>query len=369
MCPCVCSKYAQDVNHVFQHALTVRYICAHFPVRQFYRVCCSLRQRWPRAQAFALLCCLCCSQSSGEARASASAHPAGVCPTLSIIATGRNDDYGGGNFTGRVQRWMTQFERMVEMTHGQMRCPEPWFEVLLVEWNPQPHTLPWTSLLVPPPCLAVRIISVPNAVHAEGLSRAAGVHGTGSASGADSIAFLEYHAKNVALRRVSACSEFVLLTNPDALLSQEILGWLGTRSFSPLHFVRAKRVGITSDIPPHLHGEALYEFLFHHTEWPRQGQAVPVQEQQKVRFIRQLDLEASGDFLLAPIAALEFIRGGVEGHDNIHHDTRMLCALAASGLRQQVLPFPEYVVYHQQHSRDERLHRSKSAWHRRNGRR
>jgi len=31
VCPCVCSKYAQDVYHVFQHALTVRYICAHFP--------------------------------------------------------------------------------------------------------------------------------------------------------------------------------------------------------------------------------------------------------------------------------------------------------------------------------------------------
>jgi hypothetical protein len=287
-------------------------------------------------------------------------------PLLSIVAVGRNDEYGGQDFALRAQRWLQQFEHLEGISSQQSQtCPNQrysWFEVLLCEWNPLAEKPSLVDVLVPPPSVPTRIFSVPPVVHKERLARHAGA--------IDDVPFLEYHAKNVALRRISSCSEYVLLTNPDALLSREILGWLALRSFSPVHFVRARRVDASKEVPSDLGGEALFDFLAQHAHWPPpppQGTAAP--RQKHIHLLTQLDLEASGDFVLAPASALIAIRGGVENHDNVHHDTRMLCALAASGLSQQVLPFPDYVVFHQRHSHQERVHRSESAWHRFNGRR
>ena len=321
-----------------------------------------------------------------EAGAEAEA-PSSICPFLSVIATGRNDDYGGGDFAARAQRWLDQFGDMAALPGG---CQ--WFEVLLVEWKGGGNATSkesFVDVLVPPPCVAASILSVPEQVHAEHVRRTAANANAGSTS------FLEYHAKNVALRRMSRCSQWVLLTNPDALFSLELLGWLSHASFPAHHFIRARRVEITDAIPAHAsRGTALFTFLWQHTAWPADRRSAA--NVRHVKLMSGLDMEASGDFLLAPAAAIRDIRGGVEvstrdvaraaplaafrrnpnppdlarlqGPDNVHHDTRMLCALAASGLQQLVLPFPEYVVFHQQHTREERLNRSKAAWDREHGR-
>ena len=226
-----------------------------------------------------------------------------ACPLLSVIATGRNDDYGGGNFAVRAQRWLTQFGDLAVLSGA---CPALWFEVLLVEWNPGATTAPFVDILVPPPCVAATILSVPAQVHDEQLHRSK----SGDARH-QNISFLEYHAKNAALRRISKCARFVLLTNPDALLSRELLRWLSEAAFSPHHFVRARRVDITAPIPPLATGDALFEFLGHHVAWPSQRSASPTLSED-VNLMSKLDMEASGDFVLAPAAALISIRGGVE---------------------------------------------------------
>lgn len=228
-------------------------------------------------------------------------------PVLSIVATGRNDYYGGGDFAGRAQRWLDQFGDLAVLPGG---CQ--WFEVLLVEWRGGGNATGCSKeeslveVLVPPPCVAATILSVPEQVHAEHVLRTAADGPAGSAS------FLEYHAKNVALRRISQCSQFVLLTNPDALFSLELLGWLSQASFPAHHFIRARRVEITDAIPAHVpRGAALFTFLWQHAAWPRLRSA-PVLPTPHARLMSELDMEASGDFLLAPAAAIRAIRGGVE---------------------------------------------------------
>mmetsp|Transcript_17797 Transcript_17797/g.27504 ORF Transcript_17797/g.27504 Transcript_17797/m.27504 type:complete len:286 (-) Transcript_17797:402-1259(-) len=73
-------------------------------------------------------------------------------------------------------------------------------------------------------------------------------------------------------------------------------------------------------------------------------------------------MDSSGDFVAASNQSMWRIRGGNENHDNVHHDTYLLCSLAALGLRQVLLPAPDYVVFHQVHSHQERVNRSRDAW-------
>ena len=55
----------------------------------------------------------------------------------------------------------------------------------------------------------------------------------------------------------------------------------------------------------------------------------------RLRFMWQLDLDAPGDFMLMHRGAWHRLRGAAteDGH-NVHHDTRIACAAAASGLIQ-----------------------------------
>ncbi len=114
-------------------------------------------------------------------------------PSLSIVVTARNDDYGG--------RFLERFINFVDLLAYQSDRFGLRAELVVVEWNPpadEPRlidALDWPS---PNGNLRMRIIEVPVEVH----------H---TVEGSDRMPMFEYIAKNTGIRRAE--SEFVLATN------------------------------------------------------------------------------------------------------------------------------------------------------------
>ena len=109
-------------------------------------------------------------------------------------------------------------------------------ELILVEWNP-PNDRPslmdamvWNGITSDK--FQVRIIHVPSAIHE---------HLNGPAA----IPLHQFIAKNVGIRR--AKGRFVLATNVDILLSNELVHFLGQRTLRPGHVYRVDRHDATID--------------------------------------------------------------------------------------------------------------------------
>lgn len=145
-----------------------------------------------------------------------------VAPFLSIILTGRNDGYGS-DFVGR-------FLRTVSFNHRQLAARDVPHEFVLVEWAP-PVDRPLLTDIVRerlPEIDAgiVRTITVdPRYQDALSLN--------------PNLAYLEYMAKNVGIRRTAA--PFVLATNCDIYLGRVVLDVLVRRALSPGVVYRAAR--------------------------------------------------------------------------------------------------------------------------------
>lgn len=150
-------------------------------------------------------------------------------PYLSIIATTRNDDHGGG-LNRRTQAF-------IDGVASQARRFRLRTELLIVEWNPPadrpplrevfrwPHDNPWCE---------VRIVTVPRQVHAR--------YRYG-----DQLPMLQMIAKNVGIRR--AHGEFVLTTNVDILFSDELFAFLAERRLDPNALYRSDRVDADRHVP------------------------------------------------------------------------------------------------------------------------
>lgn len=123
--------------------------------------------------------------------------------SLSIVITGRNDNYGG-DFTERFLRTLRfNLERLAER-----RVPH---EVVLVEWAPpadRPRLIDLVRDAIPALAPAVRAYLV-DARYQEACSLN------------PRLAYLEYMAKNVGIRR--ARHEFVLATNTDIYLGRGVV--------------------------------------------------------------------------------------------------------------------------------------------------
>lgn len=129
-------------------------------------------------------------------------------PLLSIVTASRNDDHGG-NPLARMQLFIDGLADQAE----RFRFP---IELVVVEWNPPADRPPLAKVLSwhPSEHFTTRIITVPNRIHE-------------TYPHADGLPLFQMIAKNVGIRRAKA--PYVLATNIDILLSDELFAYLSTR--------------------------------------------------------------------------------------------------------------------------------------------
>src|ERR1043166_880592 len=148
---------------------------------------------------------------------------------LSLVATARNDDHGG-NLLGRMQAftggWLAQAKRF--------GIPS---ELILGEWSPPADRPRLREALNWPaekgPC-AVRVVEVPAELHARYRHAAA-------------LPLYQMIAKNVGIRR--ARGQFILATNIDILISDELAQHLAARKLERGRMYRIDRHDAMSDVP------------------------------------------------------------------------------------------------------------------------
>lgn len=141
---------------------------------------------------------------------------------LSLVAVGRNDDYGG-DFRSRLQLFVQW--SMHHLTEKKINS-----EIIFVNYNPIDgesieRFVDWPKSNE---YVTVRIITVPHRTHLESLRK----------TDAKDVPVLEYIAKNIGIRR--AKGEFILSMNPDILISRDIFSQLS--SLQEGRFYRANRV-------------------------------------------------------------------------------------------------------------------------------
>ena len=149
-------------------------------------------------------------------RAALALAPAGRRPPIVGVVCGRNDDY------------MPDFEHRLQAT-VEWNLRYLLSEVIFVEWN----TAPDRPLLAPGIAKAfprVRSYVVPPKVHA-------------AVGGTERVPMLEFHAKNVGIRRARA--PWILATNADALVGYSTARRLRARQIDPGSVWTAQRIDIS----------------------------------------------------------------------------------------------------------------------------
>jgi hypothetical protein len=150
-------------------------------------------------------------------------------PTLSIVATSRNDDHGG-NLLGRMELFVSGLSQ-------QARRHRLDAELIVVEWNPPPDRPRLAQALSWPteagPC-AVRIIEVPPELHRR-------------YQHSEALPLFQMIAKNVGIRR--ARGRFVLATCIDLLFSDELVRFLASGALEPGWLYRIDRHDVPADVP------------------------------------------------------------------------------------------------------------------------
>lgn len=286
-------------------------------------------------------------------------------PKISIVAVGRNDNYGGD--------FKIRLESFINWTHKHLVLSEICSEIIFVNYNPIEGT-PIEQFISWPRSnskVKIRIITVPPTVHEAIVSKL----------GIKDVPVLEYIAKNVGIRR--AKGEFILAANPDILLSESLFSKLNHLSKS--NYYRVNRLDYDGDFN-FSSDKSLYSqlrkyvstiwFSGSHTDvanfsmkqyckkwllkwlenlWRRNTVrfetvlnylSVPV-FYHNIEY--QFHLNASGDFMLMHRQAWNKIKGYKENSKiSLHVDSLMVLQAAYSGLKEIVFYHP---VYHCQHER------------------
>ena len=146
-------------------------------------------------------------------------------PFLSIVVTGRNDDYGG--------QFARRFFRVLTFNLEQLADRDLAVEVRLVEWNPVPGR----------PLLAERLLTtLPLRLRDSVTSYVVDGRYQDALSLNPRLRYLEYMAKNVGIRRAEA--RLVLATNTDILLSAALVDILASGALKDGRVYRANRVDL-----------------------------------------------------------------------------------------------------------------------------
>lgn len=238
---------------------------------------------------------------------------AGQTPYLSIVVTGRNDDFGG-DFNGR-------FFRALEFNHDELTRAGISYELVFVEWRPIAGAPYLASVLeerfsyLGPSRLRSYVV---DPTYHEALSLN------------PRLQFQEFIAKNVGIRR--SRGQFVLTTNTDIYLSRGVLGCLSARSLDEGILYRAARCDLKS------HSDVS------RVDW---GQLEDERNYDIINQIRPpLFTNASGDFLLLDHETYQRLRGFNEVYRvaKIHLDGNFCLKAYASGVPLVDIGWPVYHV-------------------------
>ena len=144
-------------------------------------------------------------------------------PRISVVIVGRNDTYG----TNFIER-MNIFIRSLD--YHTIRHPDL-LELVIVNWNPLPDRAQLQEVIEIAKNFTIRIITVPHDVHVTVPDVTAPV--------------LEFWGKNVGIRR--SVGEYVLVSNPDILFTQEMVDFLATETFNEKTVYRTDRYDYHGD--------------------------------------------------------------------------------------------------------------------------
>jgi len=252
-------------------------------------------------------------------------------PYLSVVITGRNDDYGV-DFVGRLNTFIRHLDYQVRDKPG-------FAELVLVEWNPLPDRAPLKDV-IPATVMPVRIVTVPADVH--------------DAIGAANPV-LEFFGKNVGIRH--STGEFVLVTNPDILFSTSLMNMLKFRNLRRDCLYRVDRYDFHSEGIQELEPAAMVDFALSRTFVAHTAyRSVSVAANSSWATLPTTDgdpphTNACGDFILAARDAF-FQAGGLHEMPNQkwHVDSYSLYRLLDTGLIPMVWKSPA-CIFHQHHER------------------
>ena len=252
-------------------------------------------------------------------------------PYISVVITGRNDDYGV-DFVGRLNTFIRHLDHQVGNT-------KDFAELVIVEWNPLRDRSPLKDVIVPTG-MPVRIITVSPEIH--------------DAIGATSPV-LEFFGKNTGIRR--SRGEFVLSTNPDILFSNTLINMIKTRSLRRDCLYRVDRYDFHSEGIQYLDPASMIDFALSRTFVAHTaGTSIPVNPGTAWTSLPATQgdpphTNACGDFMLAARDAY-FRAGGLHEIPNQkwHVDSFSLFRLLDCGLIPMVWKSPS-CIFHQHHER------------------
>jgi hypothetical protein len=146
-----------------------------------------------------------------------------VQPYLSVVLTGRNDDYGND--------FRTRFLRTLEFNHCELVRRGVCFEIVFVEWAPEPER-PLLMDIVPDALPALRDSTTFHGIVVDRRYQQA-------LSLNPRLEYLEFLAKNVGIRR--SAGEYILATNCDVFLGRRVLDVIEHGALEPRVLYRAAR--------------------------------------------------------------------------------------------------------------------------------
>jgi len=224
----------------------------------------------------------------------------GRVPYLSIVYTGRNDNFGG-DFNDR-------FSRALRFNHERLITAGLSYDIIFVEWRPVAEKPPLGHILrteVPEVDPILTTIEVDARYH-------------DAYSQNPRIQFHEFIAKNVGIRMASG--SYILATNSDIYLSRATVAFVAQRMLRPMVVYRATRV----DLKAHLDPSAIDDDVLS----DRRNHACVN------ALAPPLYSNAAGDFLLLDRFSFHALRGFNEVFRvaKIHVDTNFCYHALASGL-------------------------------------
>lgn len=234
-------------------------------------------------------------------------------PCLTIILTGRNDEFGG-DFNIRLFR-------ALEFNHHHLRERGVSHEFVFVEWRP----------IAGKPLLAEVLANrYPDLAGRTLVSYVADVHYHDAYSLNPKLQFQEFIAKNIGIRRCRG--EFILTTNTDIYLGREVLQVLERQEIAPGVLYRARRFDLKSNL-----------------DFEQMGWEV-LEDSRNVDAVNEIRppcyTNASGDFLLLDRHTYHRLRGFNEVYRvaKVHMDTNFCLKAYASGVPIVALDGPVYHV-------------------------
>lgn len=261
-------------------------------------------------------------------------------PYLSVVIVGRHDDYGV-DFLGRINTFVRSLDHQVRNYPGV-------FELVVVEWNPLDDREPLAEVLNHTKHLPIRVVTVPKELH-DSLDAHSPV--------------LEFHGKNVGIRR--ARGEFVMVTNPDILFSQQLIDELARKKLRVDTVYRTDRYDFNAEGIADIAEEDLVDFAVKNTfvvhgMHDKGSASMPItNSDQRVldRLPRSqidpntLHTNGCGDFMVAAREVFFTIRGMYETLEHRwHQDTISLLRFMVAKVKQHVFVAP-LCIFHQHHDR------------------